>query len=88
MANRKSPSNAQSAPKDSRLTAFAARIEREAGGRRTGQRAVFATALNNRNNITCATLWLNFANQVTSSQHGQIPGCRVLAPAFDLPPLP
>ena len=84
MANRKSRSNAQSAPRDKRLAAFSARIDAQLKGTATG----LATALDKPTVIKRSTLWLKFTHQVTRSQHGQIPMCRVLPSAYNLPPLP
>jgi hypothetical protein len=88
MANRKSPSNAQSAPKGKRLAAFAAQIEAEANGSARGLHAAFAADMNKRHVIQSSKLWHTFAQQVAANPEQQSSACRVLAPAFDLLPLP
>lgn len=88
MAIRNTPSVAPSAPKDSRLAAFAAQIADEASGKSTTPHSAFAAALNKPKVIASSKLWLNFAKHVNGSEHPQAPACRVLPPAYDLLPLP
>lgn len=88
MARRKSPLNAPSAPKGSRLAAFAAHVEAVASGRMPGQDAALVGAMNKRNVMTCAQLWKTFTQQVASPGGREPPACRVLLPAERLPPLP
>ena len=88
MAFRKSPSNAQSAPKGKRLAAFSARVEAVASGQTPQQHKALVDALNKRNVTKYSLLWRTFAQQVASASERQSPACRVLPPAQALPPLP
>ncbi len=88
MGYKKSPSNAQSAPKGRRLAAFSAQVEAVASGQTTQQDKILVDALNKRNVTKCSQLWRIFAQQVASASERQSPACRVLPPAEALPPLP
>lgn len=88
MAFRKSPSNAQSAPKDKRLAAFSAQVEAVASGQTPQQDKALVDALDKRNVTKYSQLWRIFVQQVASASERQTPACRVLPPAQALPPLP
>ncbi len=88
MARRKSSLNAPSAPKGSRLAAFAAHVEAVASGQIAERDAALAGALNKRNVVKCSQLWKTFAQQVANANERQTPASRVLLPAQQLPPLP
>ncbi len=87
MAFRKSPSNAQSAPKGKRLAAFSAQVEAVASGQTPQQDKALVDALNKRNVTKYSQLWRIFAQQVSGSER-RSPACRILPPAQALPPLP
>ena len=88
MAFRKSPSNAQSAPKGKRLAAFSAYVEAVASGQTPEHDKALVDAINKRKVMQCAQLWNHFAQQVANAAEQQRPACRVLPRSQDLLPLP